>query len=77
MATKFTKEVQKLVNAIDRNTRGLAKVVSGMCALAEGGVLEQYAMNLMDKSIRALVAERRLLRDALEKELKKQEGWQR
>jgi hypothetical protein len=77
VSQKFTKELQKFVNAVDRNTRAVAKVVSAMGYLADGGVQEFYGMSVFDKALRELLVERRTLRDGLEKELKRQEGWKK
>ena len=77
MAQVLTREVQRLVNAIDRNTRGVAKLVSAMGYLSDGGVPVDYEMLKIDSPLRLLLKERRLLRDAFEKELKRQDGWKR
>lgn len=68
---KFTEPIRKLVNAIDRNTRGVAKVISAMNYMGEQRA-DTFAIS---GPLEKLLAERRLLRAALEAELKMERSW--
>lgn len=72
---KFTPEMRRCVNAVDRNTRGVAKVVSAWRFIRLGGVVEFGVTEKLDKALNELLDERMGLRDALEKELRRQAGW--
>lgn len=76
--TAWTKELRTVVNAIDRNTRGLAKVASAadwIRDLDELGMWAVAAIEILERARFDLVQERRNLRARFCKELNRQEGW--
>lgn len=84
VGAKFTKEqraangeIVRLVNKIDRNTRGLSKVVSAIAHVAASPDWmrrseQELVMKPFNEASAALIQERRILRKALNDKTKQQ-----